>query len=370
MAVCVAAASISAPVYAQEWQGAWSTTYGQLRLMQNGDHVFGDYKDGTIEGIIDRSTGRVRAIFRNPDGSTGYAEFMLVRDGSFSGAFDWENQPLPRHNAGAADRKWTGWRTATSIPPITRFKLPGNRAAFINGAPAKYRQWINGFSTVAAAPTPAPTSAPARNPLAEKIPKLADYPVNFVPRTIEIQMDRLGYYVGGLGVFRPDSVWAADVYGTYGVYAYCETPAGTRPISPLAGQANRVFDRSRNQAVSVRGSGNHANVAVDINQATRRFPFDMACINTPGGRIAIQLQTNLNERNAIEARDASFGYRSFKFYLDQLPPLNTRTFVSSSSSQALNIWNWTNNPELNEIYTQVTQNRRNMGVRGTIRFLP
>ncbi|WP_448501252.1 hypothetical protein [Sphingomonas sp.] len=375
IAICVVAASMAAPVHAQQWQGAWNTTYGQLRLAQDGDHLFGDYRDGTIEGIVDRATGRARTIFRNPDGSTGYAEFKLVRDGSFSGAFDWENQPLPRHDAGPANRKWTGSRTATTVPPITRFKLPANRSAFINGAPAKYRQWINGFSMAidapAAAPTPTPAaSASARNPLAAKIPKLADYPASFVPKTIEVQVDRLGYYVGGLGVFRPDSLWAADVYGTYGVYAYCETPAGTRQISPLAGQANRVFDRSRNQAVSVGGSGEHSNVAVDINQATRRFPFDTACINTPGGRIAIQLQTNLNERNAIEARDTKLGYRGFKFYLDQLPLLNTRTFVSSSSSQALNIWSHFTNPEISEIYTQATQNRRSIGVRGTIRFLP
>lgn len=144
---CVPAMTFIAPAQAQQWQGAWSSTYGELRLMEDGDHVYGDYRDGTIEGILDRSTGRLRAFFRNPDGSIGYAELMM-QPGTrgFTGAWDWEAAPLPRHDTGATDRRWTGNRTAASRPPIRNFRLPGNRAAFISGAPAKYRGWITGFS--------------------------------------------------------------------------------------------------------------------------------------------------------------------------------------------------------------------------------
>ncbi|WP_054118578.1 lipase family protein [Porphyrobacter sp. AAP60] len=161
-AVCVVAAVSAAPVAAQQWQGAWDTPYGQLRLVQNDDHVFGDYRDGTIEGIIDASTGRVRAVFVNPDGNIGYAEFRLDPDNRrFAGAWAWESAPLPAHNAGAADRRWTGTRTADTPPPIINFRLPGNRSRFINGAPAKYRQWITGFSRPAAASSAAGSGAGA-----------------------------------------------------------------------------------------------------------------------------------------------------------------------------------------------------------------
>lgn len=160
-AVCVVAAVSAVPVAAQQWQGAWETPYGQLRLIQNGDHVFGDYRDGTIEGVTDASTGRVRAIFRNPDGSIGYAEFKIRPDNrQFAGAWAWEPAPLPVHHAGAADRRWTGTRSAATPPPIVNFRMPGNRSRFINGAPAKYRQWITGFSQPTAAGA-ATGSAPA-----------------------------------------------------------------------------------------------------------------------------------------------------------------------------------------------------------------
>ncbi|AUX69701.1 hypothetical protein CHX26_09500 [Porphyrobacter sp. HT-58-2] len=137
----------AAPARAQDWQGAWDTTYGQLRLIQDGDHIFGDYRDGTIEGLVDQSTGRVRAIFRNPDGGVGYAELQMHSDRRrFAGAWQWEAAALPVHNSGADDRRWTGLRTAPTPPPIVNFRLPGNRSSFINAAPAKYRQWITGFS--------------------------------------------------------------------------------------------------------------------------------------------------------------------------------------------------------------------------------
>jgi hypothetical protein len=380
IAICTAAASFAAPVHAQQWQGAWNSTFGQLRLVQDGDHVFGDYRDGTIEGIIDQSTGRVRAIFRNPDGSTGYAEFMLVRDGSFSGAFDWANQPMPRHNAGPADRKWTGSRTAASVPPITRFKLPGNRTAFLNTAPAAYRTWVNGFATsgtatAPTAPSPAPTATatPAPpptasvNPLTAKIPKLEDYPANFVPKTIEVNLDQLEFWYGGLRSLRPDSLYQADIYGTYGIYAYCETPSGRRSLTPQSGQPNRIFDRTRAQSV---GIGGPSNVAVQPNQSRRRFTFDSACLDTAGGRIAVQVQSNLNERNAIETRDTKFGYRSQVFYLDQLPPRRLGTLLMDSSSQRLRLGTNLSDTTESRVYTAVNQDNRWVAIVGTVRFLP
>ncbi|MFN4113157.1 MAG: lipase family protein [Sphingomonadaceae bacterium] len=169
---CIAGANVSIPAYAQQWQGAWTTTFGEVRLVEDGDHVYGDFRGGTIEGILDRTTGRLRAIFRNPDGTSGYAELlMLPGNRGFAGSWDWENQTLPRHDAGAADRKWSGTRTAATMPPIISFKLPASRSRFISTAPAKYRGWITGFSGSATAstttassgtpPPPPPPPAPA-----------------------------------------------------------------------------------------------------------------------------------------------------------------------------------------------------------------
>lgn len=346
--VCVATATIATPVYAQQWQGAWGTNYGQLRLMQDGDYVFGDYGGGTIEGIYDASSGMLRAVFRNPDGAIGYGEFQMQSGfRSFVGAWDWAGNPLPDRRRIPADRRWTGQRTATTVPPIVNFRLPGNRGRLLSSATAKYRDWVNGFNRPAASAVTSSPSTPSTaaitaarqvNPLARKFPKLRDYPADFVPTAIEFELRAVRFSVGPLlNLLSEGKFQAADIYGTYGVYVYCETDSGSRALPPMRGFANRVFEKPR--ANPVRVGLLPGGAVIDQNQGVRRFALDQQCLNTPNGRFAIQIQTNLNERQAVPALDRKFGYRSFKFYLDQAPPSGAQSYVSTSNSQALRLYN-------------------------------
>jgi len=46
---------LSTNIYAQ-WEGTWNTSFGEVRLIQIGDKVYGDYKDvGSIEGTVNGS---------------------------------------------------------------------------------------------------------------------------------------------------------------------------------------------------------------------------------------------------------------------------------------------------------------------------
>ena len=394
--VCAAVAVSAAPVAAQQWQGAWNTTFGQVRLIEDGDHVFGDYGDGTIEGIIDRSTGRLRAVFRNSDGRSGYAELKLGANGTFAGAYSWESEALPRFDAGVATRRWTGNRTAAAAPPIRNFRLPANRSAFVSGASAKYREWINGFANAARVtgsqrtsnqqgssnvatgtvrvtptptPTPTPTASAAVNPLVRKFPKLRDYPADFVPRSVEIDLRQIGFLINVPNIMSEGSGAAAEIYGTYGIYAYCETDSGSRPLSPMAGAKNRVFDRPRSSPARV--GAQSTGPVVDANQGIRRFALDQQCMNTPGARFAIQVQTNLNEAELVPARDHKFGYRAFKFYLDQMPSSNSNAFSQNSTTERTMLTTYRDFPRETRVFLyQYDGVMRRITLSGRVRFLP
>lgn len=308
--ICAAAASIAVPVSAQQWQGTWTTRFGEFRLFQSGDHVFGDYGDGTIEGIIDPRTGRLRARFRNPNGSTGYAELLIQPDNvMFAGAFKWEAEPLPTYEDSAPDRRWVGRRTASTAPTNARVSRNANRANFIASAPAKYREWIGAGTTTAA--TNATAAPQATNSLADRFPVLKDYPANFRPRFFEVTLDSVAFY-GPRGEGSPRR--PAELYGTMGLFAYCETATGTRALIPFGNAPNRVFDTTRDRPFSVTVVG-----TLDRNKTTRRFAFDENCLRDRDARISVQLQSNLKEKNLIKMRDANFGYNSLKYYLDQVP---------------------------------------------------
>lgn len=351
--VVMTAAVSAAPAYAQQWQGAWDTNYGQLRLVQDGDHVFGDYGGGTIEGIYDASSGVLRAVFRNPDGATGYAEFQMQSGfRAFVGTWNWASSPLPDRRNIPAERRWTGQRTATTVPPIVNFRLPADRSRLLSSAPAKYRDWVNGFNRLAASamtssqstPSTAGTAAAQQvNPLARKFPKLRDYPADFVPTAIQIDLREVGFLFNFPNLLSEGQGRAADIYGTYGVYAYCETASGSRALPPMGGQPNRMFDKPRSNPVRV--GVYPGSTVLDSNQGVRKFALDQQCMNTPGARFAIQIQMNLNERQAIPAQDRKFGYRSFKFYLDQLPHAGESRYRTATTSQGTVLFNNESRPE-------------------------
>ena len=95
----LAALVAPAPILAQEWQGAWNTTYGQIRLVEDGDYVYGDYGNiGTIEGVLVNGKQVLRAVFTRRDTKqTGYVEWVQSGDDGnrITGRWNWTSAPVP-----------------------------------------------------------------------------------------------------------------------------------------------------------------------------------------------------------------------------------------------------------------------------------
>ncbi len=97
------------------WHGTWDTTYGQLRLVQDGLRVYGDYQreEGYLEGRIAKDNPSIcRGTYQRKDGRWGLFEFKLADD-SFEGGWTWEDN-IPKNTMGS----WNGKRTASAPGPL------------------------------------------------------------------------------------------------------------------------------------------------------------------------------------------------------------------------------------------------------------
>ena len=128
----LAALVAPAPILAQEWQGAWNTTYGQIRLVEDGDYVYGDYGNiGTIEGVLVNGKQVLRAVFTRRDTKqTGYVEWVQSGDDGnrITGRWNWTSAPVPDWQEEASGGLWRGDRTDDGIPPIIQFGPRRSRA--------------------------------------------------------------------------------------------------------------------------------------------------------------------------------------------------------------------------------------------------
>lgn len=101
------------PAVAQSWQGNWDTTYGQLRLLQQGDRVFGDYAErGRIEARVSPSGSVLRGVFVYQDGRWGLIEFRRDGDRKFEGQWSWGTAPFTRGN------RWAGTHDSETPAPL------------------------------------------------------------------------------------------------------------------------------------------------------------------------------------------------------------------------------------------------------------
>ena len=90
--------------------GVWQTTYGEMRLQQQGNRVIGTYSTGggRIEGIVVGNDLRFRWL-EERNGTSGAGTFQMAPDGmSFSGP--WFNDTHQEAPAGT----WTGQRLSKS----------------------------------------------------------------------------------------------------------------------------------------------------------------------------------------------------------------------------------------------------------------
>lgn len=133
---------------ANDWNGDWNSNFGQLRLLQNGDRLYGDYQErGVIEGKISRDGRTARAVFVYNDGRWGYVTWRLAND-KFSGTWNWSADGIPDPKSG---KSWTATRASARTSPLKfsdQFaeKYPANNAGFANGPALNWIASVGGGS--------------------------------------------------------------------------------------------------------------------------------------------------------------------------------------------------------------------------------
>ncbi len=99
--------------YVPYWQGTFNSTFGPLRLRQDGSRVWGDYSNlGTIEAAWNPDTNRIDGFFLNRGKKGKLWYFQTVQNGTFTGQWAWDGQGW----AGA----WNGNRTSAALPNFTQ----------------------------------------------------------------------------------------------------------------------------------------------------------------------------------------------------------------------------------------------------------
>ncbi|GAB2205957.1 hypothetical protein ROS1_27730 [Roseibium sp. ROS1] len=100
---------------ADDWTGNWDSNYGQLRLIQEGVRLYGDYADnGTIEGIIGPDRKTAHAVFYWNNGQWGTVFWRRAND-RMVGVWNWSKDGLPELKS---RNRWTATRTASRVAPL------------------------------------------------------------------------------------------------------------------------------------------------------------------------------------------------------------------------------------------------------------
>lgn len=97
------------------WQGRWDTDFGELRLVQTGDRVHGDYATtGMIEARLSPDGRTLRGAFNRHDGDWGMFSFEISADGKgWTGRWAW------RDDVSLDTGVWSGRRTSPAVPRLT-----------------------------------------------------------------------------------------------------------------------------------------------------------------------------------------------------------------------------------------------------------
>ncbi|RST85701.1 hypothetical protein EJC49_14270 [Aquibium carbonis] len=107
----VAAASAAGP-----WEGRWNTDFGELRLLQGDDRVYGDYDTtGMIEARVSPDGRTLRGAFNRHDGDWGLFQFELTKDGrAWTGRWGWNDDTTLRQG------DWNARLTSSRRPRLTQ----------------------------------------------------------------------------------------------------------------------------------------------------------------------------------------------------------------------------------------------------------
>ena len=301
-------ASFVSPAAAQEssaWMGTWDTTYGELKIVQDGRFVFGDYADDrTIEGQLSADGQVLRAIFRYPNGTTGYVEFVQSGDDGnrISGRWVWADQAgktFPKWNVESVGSLWRGTRTNSARPATANSRYRPTVSQLFARAPAQSRTWLSwqgpaDSRSASSGPTGRIVSTTARS---EQVPRYVD-----------------------VTIFRVSTNDSGAIWGVAGAYLSCKSDSGSRMIPLFGGAPNRIFDVPASRKAKTHELSGRA--------ATRRFVLDRNCLGRIDAKTQFQIQSNLSFskndtvvgglfRPAMPLVD--FGYQGRQIFLEELP---------------------------------------------------
>ncbi|PWK62932.1 hypothetical protein [Roseicyclus mahoneyensis] len=124
------------------WEGTWTTTYGELRLRQDGARVWGDYinQSGVIEARTSPDGLSLYGTFLRADEGWGLIEFTLSGAG-WQGAWRWNDVPQP------GDAAWNATARTNAAPPVLIHAVgPGPfwPPTFAGQPAGRYATWIFG----------------------------------------------------------------------------------------------------------------------------------------------------------------------------------------------------------------------------------
>lgn len=126
------------------WTGTFTTNHGDIRLIQIGNRVFGDYAArGYFEGCVHNGGQTLRGTFQylSPRNKHGFIEFRLNGD-RFEGQWTWTVAGLPR---GTTTINWRGTRRISAAPSLTAADKSGtNFADMWSTIAASQRDWVLG----------------------------------------------------------------------------------------------------------------------------------------------------------------------------------------------------------------------------------
>lgn len=130
-----------------EWTGTFDTNYGELRLIQNGRRVFGEYaKRGYFEGCVHDGGTTMRATFQyfSPRRNHGFIEFRTDGDG-FKGTWTWTKNGVPS----SSDKvNWSGARTSSDVREDVYVRANEMSFADMWGTiDSSQRRWVLGSDT-------------------------------------------------------------------------------------------------------------------------------------------------------------------------------------------------------------------------------
>ena len=108
-------AHIATAYAAGPWEGSWNTDFGELRLLQDDDRVYGDYDTtGMIEARVSPDGRTLRGAFNRHDGQWGLMQFDLSGDGrGWTGRWGWKD------DTALTAGNWNARMTSSRTPRLT-----------------------------------------------------------------------------------------------------------------------------------------------------------------------------------------------------------------------------------------------------------